>query len=255
MSAAKLPDVDVTTQTSVPVDDSFLRPGHLVDHPDPRMPLVDAVVTRRTVRSYAERPVERDTFLWLVSQAMNAPTACNEQQWKIILVEDPAVLADLSLRGSASFLGKARQCFIACYNRRTDNLEWQDHVQSGAAFITTFQLLAHSIGVGSCWIGHLPNKREIRRMFGIHPAYDPVALVTFGYYRDKVKVLPRKRDVEDVVMVDRFHAEGLHLKPPRRTLFRTAARWAYYQMPAVLRRRLKPYTGRFEKKFYYEVYD
>ena len=250
-----LPDFDLSTQTSVPYSGRYLRPGDLVTSPNAHMPLLDAIHTRRTARHYADEPVDDETFQWLVAACMNAPTACNEQQWKLILIDDPAVIEEFYQRDSASFLRNAKQCFLLCYNGRSDNAEWRDHVQSGAAFITTFQLLAHSIGIGSCWVGHLPNRSEVRRLLGIHRAYDPVALVSFGYYRNKVKIMPRKHDPLRIIMRNRFSSEGLSFGPSRQTLFRTVARYVYYKLPPVIRRRLKRYAVRYEKKFYYEVYD
>ncbi len=250
-----LPEFDVTQQTSVPYDGRFLLPSKLIDAPNPGMSLLDAVCTRRTSRAYAERPVPRETFEWLVAHAMNAPTACNEQQWKIVHIDDPKLIHDLYERGSASFLENVKQCFLVCYNSRSDNREWADHIQSGAAFISTFQLLAHSVGVGSCWVGHLPNKSEVGRVFGVHHAYEPIALVTYGYYRSRVKVLPRKHDPGRLIFDNRFDSSGLVFASVRRTLFRTVARWVYYKLPAFLRRKLKPYTHGFEKKFYYETFD
>lgn len=253
--ARPLPEFDLGSQAAVPWDGKFLRPGALVGAPNPRMALLDAIHTRRTSRSYADEPVDRGTFEWLVAQAMQAPTACNEQQWKLILIDDPAIIQDLHDRGSASFLKNVRQCFLVCYNRQSDNRQWLDHIQSGAAFIATFQLLAHSCGIGSCWVGHLPNKAELRRIFGIHRYYEPVALVTFGYYRDRVRLLPRKREASRIIFHNRFEPAGLVFENQRRTLFRTIARWGYYKMPAVFRRRLKPHLGKYEKKFYYETWD
>jgi len=250
-----LPIFGLREQQSVPFDGKFLNPSVLVDSPNPNMPLLDAIATRRTSRSYATSPVPFEVFEWLVANSMHSPTACNEQQWKIVLIDDPAIIQDLYERGSASFLKNVQQCFLACYNRQSDNREWQDHIQSGAAFIATFQLLAHSIGIGSCWVGHLPNKSEMRRIFHIHRAYDPVALVSFGYYRNRVHLLPRKQPTTRVIMRNRFYSEGLVFESVRRTAFRTIARWLYYKVPAVFRRRLKPYTSRFEKKFYTEVFD
>ena len=246
---------DLEDQRSVPFDGRHLQPGALVDAPNPMMPLLDAIHTRRTARTYAEAPVEREIFEWLVARCMHAPTACNEQQWKAVLIEDAMLIAELYERDSASLLQKTRQCFLLCYNRRTDNREWLDHIQSGAAFITTFQLLAHTIGIGSCWIGHLPNKSEVRRLFGIHRAYEPVALVSFGYYRNKVRLVPRKHDPSRVIMHNRFASEELVLESMKRYVFRTAARYCYYKIPAVIRRKMKKYTARYEKKFYNEIYD
>ncbi len=253
--AAHLPAFDLTAQQSLPFDGRFMQPGQLVDQPNPMMPLFDAVNTRRTARAYRAEPVPLATFEWLIANSMNAPTACNEQQWKAIYIDDRAILDDLHERGSASFLQNVNQAFLLCYNKESDNLEWQDHIQSGAAFITTFQLLAHSVGVGSCWLGHLPNKREVRRIFNVHRYYEPIALVTFGYYRSKVNVLPRKHEIEHVIMHNNFGTQKLVFADRRRTLFRTVARFIYYKIPPFIRRKLKPFLHRFEKKFYYEVHD
>lgn len=252
---ARLPEFSLEQQRSVPYDGRFLNPGALVSTPQPMMPLLDAIGTRRTSRSYAETPVPTDVFEWVVRHAMHSPTACNEQQWKIVLIDDEAIIKDLYLRGSASFLKNTRQCFLLCYNRQSDNREWLDHIQSGAAFISTFQLLAHTIGIGSCWIGHLPNKSELRRIFGIHRAYEPVALVSFGYYRSRVHLMPRKHTASRLIMRNEFSTDGLVFESIRRTFFRTIARWIYYKIPAVFRRKLKPHTTKFEKKFYYETFD
>lgn len=250
-----LPEFDIAEQHSIPFDGKFLRPGTLVDEPAPMMPLLDAVCTRRTSRAYADEAVPRETFEWLIRYSMEAPTACNEQQWKVIDIADPATIRELYERGSASFLQNTRQCFLLCYNRRTDNRHWLDHVQSGAAFITTFQLLAHSVGVGSCWIGHLPDKAELRRLFGIHPAYEPIAVVSYGHYRNRVKMMPRKHDPSRVIMDERFSSEGLLFEGRRRTLVRTIGRRMYYWMPAFLRRKIRHKTKPYEKKFYYETFD
>lgn len=251
----QLKEFDIEQQKSISYNGRFMAPGELVENPNPDMSLLDAICTRRTSRSYRDEIVDQETFEWIIRYSMHSPTACNEQQWKVILIDDPAVIQDIYERGSASFLQNVKQCFLLCYNRESDNLEWQDHIQSGASFITTFQLLAHSIGIGSCWIGHLPNKSEVRRMFKIHSYYEPIALVSFGYYRNKVNVLPRKHDPDQVVMKNRFESEGFVFGDRRKTFFRTIARYLYYKLPTFIRRKLKPYLHRFEKKFYYEVFD
>jgi albonoursin synthase len=254
-NGAELSEFSLESQHSIPFDGRFLQPGFLVEDPNPMMPLLDAIWTRRTSRSYNEKIIPPEVFEWLITQAMNAPTACNEQQWKIISIDDSEIISELYRRGTASFLENANQCFLVCYNHNTDNGEWLDHIQSGAAFVTLFQLVAHSMGIGSCWIGHLPNKSELRRLFKIHRSYDPVALVSYGYYKNKVRTLPRKHDVSHVIMKNRFFSDRLVIGPNRGTLFRTIGRYFYYKIPPFIRRKLRNYTKPYEKKFYYEEFD
>ncbi len=242
-------------QQSLRFDGNFLYPGDLVAAPNPDMPLQDAILTRRTVRAYRPEPVPYELFEQIVETAMHAPTACDEQRWKIIYIDDPAVLQDLYERGSAAVLTKAKQAFLITYNSHTDNLQYLDHVQSAASFIATFGLVAHSVGVGSCWLGHLPNKGELRRMFNIHPLFEPIALVTFGFYREKVKMRPRKRSAVQIIFKGRFEREGLQFSKAKNVPVRTVVRTLYYLLPPFLRRRLRKYSLKYEKKFYNEVYD
>ena len=162
----KLKYFDINTQQTLPIENGNIKPSILVKDPNPHMPLIDAICTRRTARAYdRNNPVSFDTFKWIIHHSMHAPSSCNEQKWKVLLIKDKSLITELYERGSASFLKNSNQCFLLCYSNESDNNEWSDSIQSGAAFINTFSLLAHSIGVGTCWIGHLPNKSEVKRMF------------------------------------------------------------------------------------------
>jgi len=246
---------NVETQSSVRFDGKYLFPAEIASTPTPDMSVLDAIITRRTSRSYADEPVPFELFENLVNIASHAPSACNEQRWKIIYIDDPGILEDLYLRGSAAFLRKTKQAFLVLYNNRTDNLKYSDHVQSGAAFITTFSLLAHATGIGSCWIGHVPNRGEIRRMFGIDSRFDTIALVTFGFYRHRVKPRPRKRQGEALIGRNRFDFGELQFQTSKNIFARRLLIRLYYWVPALLRRRIRHWTLPYEKKFYDEVAD
>ena len=243
------------TQSSVPFDGKFLDPSVLVTDPDPDMSLLDAVITRRTSRSYADEPVPFELFELIVNLAAHAPSACNEQRWKIIYIDDPSTLEDLYQRGSAAFLKRVKQAFLVLYNNRSDNLKYRDHVQSGAAFITTFSLLAHTVGIGSCWIGHIPNQREMRRLFQIDRRFDLIALVSFGYYKYRIKPRPRKKQGDGLVAHNHFDFGELVFQTTKNIVARRMLIRAYYAVPAFVRRRIRHWTLAYEKKFYDEIAD
>ncbi|MCV2875545.1 nitroreductase family protein [Rhodobacteraceae bacterium XHP0102] len=248
-------DYDLDRQDSVPFDNGFLKPGELVKNPNPEMPLIDSIYTRRTSRAYADKMVSRELFQWIVSVAMNAPTACNEQQWKIVHIENRDTINDLYERGSAAFLKNVKQCFLICYNSRNDNPYWYDYIQSASAFAAFFQVVAHTVGIGSCWVGHLPNRSELKRIFKIHRHYEPVCLISYGYYRGKAKTLPRKHDASSIIMEEKFDSNDLVFASHRKRRVRLVLRYLYYKVPPVLRKKLRRYSIKFEKKFYYEKFD
>ncbi len=243
------------SNSSIESDGSNFKPASLVKNPNPKMPLIDAVCTRRTARTYSKELVPDDVFSWIVEVSLNASSACNEQNWKIICINDRSIIDELYYRGSASFLKKTNQCFLVCYNNESDNKEWNDDVQSGASFISTFSLIAHTVGVGTCWIGHLPNRSEIKRMFNIHSNYKPIALVSYGYYSSGVKMKPRKKSSKDVIFMNSFDSSELNFRDKRKNISRYILRYAYYKIPFFLRKYLKKYATKYEKKFYYEIVD
>ena len=245
----------VESQRSVTYDGRFLVPSDLVEQPNIDMSLLDAILTRRTSRSYRDEPVPFELFEQLVTLASYAPSSCNEQKWKIIYIDDKAILQDLYWRGSASFLKKVRQAFLVLYNNQTDNTKYKDHVQSAASWITTFSLVAHSVGVGTCWIAHLPKPREIRRVFGIHHRFDPIGLVSFGFYQHRVKPRPRKRQSVEMISTNTFDFETLKFQTDKNIAVRKIVGALYYLVPSLIRRRIRHWTLPYEKKFYDEVSD
>ncbi len=147
---------------------------------------------------------------------------------KILYIDDEAILQDLYWRGSAAFLKKVHQAFLVLYNNQTDNQKYWDHVQSAASWIATFSLLAHSVGVGTCWIGHLPNRGEVRRLFKIDRRFDPIALVSFGYYRQRVKPRTRKKQGAEMISRNVFDFKNLSFQTDKNVPVRKIAGKLFY---------------------------
>lgn len=57
---------------------------------------LDVIYGRRSVRSYARKPLDASTIRALLDAAVQAPTAVLEQPWLFVVVEDPRVLACIS---------------------------------------------------------------------------------------------------------------------------------------------------------------
>ncbi len=148
--------------------------------------------TTNDPHNYSPEPVPYEVVSELVALSTHAPSACNRRGWRFILIDDAGSLQWLTRQGGSSVLQRSRQVLLVCYRDDTDNTAWRDVDQSAAAAIAYFQLLAHTRGIGSCWICHLPPQREIRRRFRIPPPYRPIAGMTFGYLCDDTRVRPRQ---------------------------------------------------------------
>src|SRR5438552_67969 len=67
---------------------------------------LDAIYTRRSVRSYTSQPIDPSTVRALLDAAVQAPTAMLEQPWAFVVVQDPGVLRRLSDRAKAMWMGE-----------------------------------------------------------------------------------------------------------------------------------------------------
>jgi len=230
------------------VKNKFNNDEDLDYHFDP-IPVYDALRTRRSVRTYQDKLIPHDNIEEMLRMSTHAPSACNRRGWRFILIEDKNRLLWLYKKGSAAFINNINQAILVCYYRHTDNLEWNDVDQSAAAAIAYFQLIAHINGIGSCWICHLPPRKEVKKYFKIPKQYNPIALISIGYY--KKNMTTKSRDVfnEEILSLNEWdflptaEKEFAGLK----MLLRRFARWLYYIFPK--RELLRNIVKDYEKKF------
>ncbi len=217
--------------------------------------LLDAIRSRRTVRNYQDNLISDDILLEILRESTHAPSACNKRGWRFIIIRNPQTLEWLYKKGSAAFVKKSKQAVLVCYSNFVDNVEWQDLIQSASAAIAYFQLLAHAQGIGSCWINHLPPKKEIKKQFKIPRNFQPIALVTCGYYKENLKLTPRKLKKEKIVSTEKWNFDkDSSLEFSYRKLYiKKLLRKIYYSLP--MRELFREITHRFEKKFHNEKYE
>ena len=79
------------------------------------MELMDAIQTRRSIRDYLNRPVEEDKLQRILNAGRLAPSARNGQEWRYVVVRDPAMLEKLMAAASnQSFVAEAPVVIVAC---------------------------------------------------------------------------------------------------------------------------------------------
>ena len=69
------------------------------------MQIMDAIYKRRAVRSFKEAPLNRDILMKLLTAAVQAPSAMNQQPWAFVIIEDKDLLKEYSNRAKRFLLG------------------------------------------------------------------------------------------------------------------------------------------------------
>ena len=195
------------------------------------MDLDTAILTRRSIRTFSDKPVSGETVDSLIEAAIYAPSAGNKQGWRFIIVDSDEIKKTLcafngiAMPNGHDLIMRAPLGIVVLYrNDVSKNLyEYKDHIQTAGAAIENLLLKATELGLGTCWICKLPTQKKMRKLFGIPKCYDVIAYIALGYPGeyisghtllhydgDEGKALerPRKYKVEDVVSHNTYVEHG-----------------------------------------------
>jgi nitroreductase len=148
------------------------------------MNLYEGIQKRRSIRSYENRPVEKEKVEKLLRAAMQAPSAANQQPWEFIVVEDKETLQKLSnAHVYAGPIKNAPLGIIVLLNEK--RLKFKSYWQQDLAAATENILLAAvELGLGAVWMGIAPEEDRMafmRELFSLPQGIEAFALLAIGY--------------------------------------------------------------------------
>ena len=150
--------------------------------------LLDLIKTRRSVRKYKDKHVERDKIKKIMEAARWAPSSHNSQPWKFFVIENKGkeeALVDATY--GQEFVGDAPIIILAC----GDHNKSEDCEADTALAIENLVLEAHNLGLGTCIIGYFD--REIAKsIFKLEEDLTVYYLITLGYSDENPKEKKRK---------------------------------------------------------------
>ena len=165
------------------------------------MALLDLLKHRKSVRDFLDRPVEREKIMMCLEAARVAPSACNSQPWKFIVVDDRQLkdkLCDAAFSGiySMNSFCKMAPVMVVVISEKSKFLASIGGMFRGTKYylidvgiaIEHFVLQAEELGLGTCWIGWF-NERAVKSVLEIPQRKKIDILIALGYY-DREKLGP-----------------------------------------------------------------
>lgn len=140
----------------------------------------------------------------ILDAGLSAPTACNLQPQRILVIDDDESRAALSRAVPSKYF--VPLAFLVCYDRRECWVRPMDGKSSGdidTAIVTTHMMLrATDLGLGSIWVMYWDPER-MKQEFSLDAHLEPVALLIMGHKSPDAS--PRKghyisKTVSDVVI-------------------------------------------------------
>jgi nitroreductase len=177
---------------------------------DQTSPFMELCGQRQSCRSFSDQPVSHETLLRVVEAARLAPSACNSQPWRFILVESPEMVERVAPCGQAmginGFLKDAKAILLILETpaklmpMAASVLDGQYFAKGdlgGAALAACFA--ATEQGLGSCVIG-LFDRPKIRGLLDLPPEANIAYFIALGYPKNIAVRAKSRKGLDDLLM-------------------------------------------------------
>jgi nitroreductase len=168
---------------------------------DTQYPIHDLLRRRWSPRAYDERPVEPDKLRSLFEAARWAPSSNNEQPWRFIVgsKENPTEytrLLDCLVEGNKKWAYRAPVLVLSVAKLTFDDGSPNRHAfhDTGMA-AENLVLQATALGLQAHQMAGF-DVEKARKELAIPEGYDPVAMITIGYFGDVNLLSDRARQNE-----------------------------------------------------------
>ena len=149
--------------------------------------VLKALANRRSVRQFSDLPLEAETIKTILEAGMRGPSCVNSKDWYFIVVTDKEMLNKMAdINGKpAEPLRSAQAGILVCGDlQRAFQKAPEYWVIDSAIAIENMILAAHSLGVGSVWLGTWPQEARVtgqKELFGLPEHVVPHSILALGY--------------------------------------------------------------------------
>ncbi len=180
--------------------------------------VINQLIDRRSVRVFTDRPILPEEKNAILEAAVNAPTAGNQQLYTIIDVTDQSIKdALVESCDHQPFIATAPLVLVFCADcRKWYNAFLESGCEPRKPGVGDLMLAvsdtniaaqnavtaAHSLGIGSCYIGDIMENAETQRKLLNLPEYVfPAAMLVFGYPTEQQlnRQKPKRADMKHIV--------------------------------------------------------
>ena len=194
--------------------------------------LLELMKSRRSIRSWVNKPIEEDKIQKILTAGIYAPTAANLQKARFYVVRDKGLIAEITKNSPPHFkFNCPAEIIVVLFDSAKPHplgldfsrphpysrFIWQDT----AASMMNMILMAEALGLKSCWVSASPpgfgnSEEKIRSLLKIPRKYIITCLLFLGYSNQRVNINAFKhygvsiqRHESEFILKD-FQGEGNH---------------------------------------------
>ncbi|MEE1336550.1 nitroreductase [Methanobrevibacter sp.] len=167
---------------------------------------IENLKTRRSIRKFKDEQITDEELKTILEAGTYAPTGRGLQSPKIVVIQNPETIKDLSAWNRSFFPVDVPDDMDPFYGAKTLLIVLADGEiptwkEDGSSVLTVLVNAAHAVGVGSCWIHRAYDEfqsekgKELLKEWGIPESYEGIGHVVLGYPdMEAPEPLPRKED-------------------------------------------------------------
>ena len=156
---------------------------------------IKTIKTRRSIRSYSEKPISKEILSELIDCARLAPSARNIQPWEFVIITEKEMLEKIAtIAVNGSFIREASACILViCQDSKY-------YLEDGCAATENILLAAKSLGIGTCWVAgdKKPYCGDILNLVKAPSDYKLVSIISLGYTTEEINA-HGKRKLKEVL--------------------------------------------------------
>jgi len=176
------------------------------------MQVLEAIKIRRSVRKYSKQAIDPNAYQRIQEALRFAPSACNYQPWRFIMVQDEELRKQLAQACcKQTWMAEAPLTVAAC------GFSDQAYKKMGgygnsidvdlAIALDHLSLAAAAEGLGTCWIGAF-EEEAVKEILNVPHEIKVSALMPVGYPKSKDLLFPvpdeKRKQADEIFSIDSF---------------------------------------------------
>ena len=145
---------------------------------------LEVIFSRKSVRSYTDKPVSEEQVQTLLQAAMCAPSGMNAQPWRFVVGREQATKDKMAV-GFNKMIGKAPVVIVVCGKTTNKDGRFNHNWTADCAAATENLLLAaEALGLGAVWTACYPYEERMNpaiEALGLPEDVKPLCIIPVGY--------------------------------------------------------------------------
>ncbi|MFO8050936.1 MAG: nitroreductase family protein [Thermoplasmatota archaeon] len=144
----------------------------------------DPVLSRRSIRSYKDREIDKEAMEYILTAGDAAACARGKRSWHFIVIQDRELLDRIPLfHPYSKMIREAPAAVLVCALPSVESDEGY-RVQNCSAATQNMLIAANLKGIGSVWLGVYPNSERMegmKELLGLSDEKVPFSLIVLGH--------------------------------------------------------------------------